>query len=306
MPAPIALFVFRRPEETLRTLEALALNDGIAASELFIFCDAPRRKSDDAAVDATRAVIRGRVWCPRTTIIERSENWGLARSIIAGVTQLTESHGEVIVIEDDLLTSKGFLNYMNHALNLYRTEDSVMQISGHMHPVSGLRPDLDSFFLPLTTSWGWATWKRAWAHFDPNAVGWEILGTERSTRNRFNLDGSYPYAEMLEQQMKGQIDSWAIRWWWTCFNRNGITLFPRTSLVSNIGFGPMATHTTQLQASPDSGYSPSRTIKQFPESVAVSRENFNLLTRHLRRQRVGLLRRVSLRIRLAIRALFQS
>jgi hypothetical protein len=177
-------------------------------------------------------------------IVERETNLGLAHSVIAGTTELANAYGRVIVLEDDLLTSPWFLEYMNRSLRLYADEPRVMQIAGYQFPMA-LPPGVPKFFfLPFISSWGWATWKRAWDHFDANATGWQQLRTDITLRDRFNIDASYPYAQMLESQMLGQsVDSWAIRWWWSVFRQNGIVLYSRTSLVSNKGFGELATHT---------------------------------------------------------------
>jgi hypothetical protein len=199
----------------------------------------------------------------------------------------------VIVIEDDLVTSVGFLRYMNQALTLYANEDRVMQISGHMFSITGIDSASDAFFLPMSTSWGWATWQRSWLNFDPNATGWEHIRNDKLMRYRFDLEGSYPYAEMLERQMSGAIDTWAIRWWWTCFILNGITLFPRLSLVSNVGFGESATHTTSSRKPfSDSDWCSDRRVEAFPRTVEVANPEWALVRAYLRRQRPSTLRRI--------------
>jgi hypothetical protein len=266
--APIALFVFKRPEETRLTLEHLFRNPELAESELFVFCDAARRPDEQAAVQATRNIVRSRAWCPRLTIIEREKNTGLAKSIIAGVSQLVDSHGKVIVFEDDLLASHGTLRFFNEALDCYENEDQVMQISGHTLSVPGLGNPADSFFLPLTTSWGWATWARAWKHFDATTPGWERLATDAGLRYRFDLDGSYFFAEMMEKQHAGKVDSWAVCWRWAMFQREGLTLYPRQTLIKNVGFGAAATHTSEASgwlAAPD--WTADHAIETFPKTV---------------------------------------
>jgi hypothetical protein len=283
--APIALFVFKRPEETCQTLEHLARNVGIEDSELFIFCDAARRPDEVAAVQATRSVVRNRSWCPRTTIIERSENRGLARSVIAGVNQLTESHGRVIVLEDDLLTSRGFLSYMNTALERYKDTTKVMQISGHILSIPKFPFQKSCFFIPMVTSWGWATWKRAWDAFDPECSGWEKLKIDQKLRYRFDLDDSYPYFQMIERQKGGKIDSWAVCWRWAVFKMDGISLYPDKTLVNNIGFGNGATHTTDAQWWLQTrDWDSNLFIENFPQSVQINGENWSIFKKFNRQQ----------------------
>jgi hypothetical protein len=238
--APIALFVFKRPEHTRRTLESLTSNLEFNRSPLFIYCDGARHEGEAAQVEETRKLVRD--WPhPNKTVIERERNWGLANSVIEGVTQLCERFGRVIVVEDDLVVSPVFLNYLNAALVRYADEAKVMQISAHMFPVK-IQAQTDAVMLPFTTSWGWATWDRAWKHFDSSMAGYEKLKADRALRRRFNLDGSYPYFRMLKRQAKGQIDSWAIRWYTSTFFIGGLTLYPTHSLVRNEGYGPSATH----------------------------------------------------------------
>lgn len=239
--APIALFVFRRPEHTRRLLESLTANELASQSRLFIFCDGPRKAEDRAGVAEVRAVIRERQWCQEVEIIERESNRGLANSVIAGVTQLCEEFGRVIVVEDDLILAPGFLNYVNKGLNHFVNSNSVMQISGHMFPVANIQ-DGNAIFLPFVTSWGWATWQRAWQHFDPTCVTALDELSQTDVRRRFNLDNSYEYSEMLKRQLDGKIDSWAIRWNWSVFKKEGLVLYPRKTLVTNGGFDGSGTH----------------------------------------------------------------
>lgn len=243
--APIALFVYKRPRHTQQTLESLAANEGASESELFIFCDGPKRPEDEKAVEEVRRLVKSRQWCGKINIIERDKNLGLANSIISGVTELCDKYGRVIVLEDDLLTSRYFLEYMNAALERYENEERVMQISGYMFPVE-IKAETDAIFLPFTTSWGWATWKRAWVVFDKDMSSFEILSKDKALRKAFDLDGSYPYFKMLESQRAGKIDSWAIRWYLSVFLKGGLTLYPAKTLINNIGFDGSGTHCTAV------------------------------------------------------------
>jgi hypothetical protein len=169
------------------------------------------------------------------TIIERDTNYGLARSIIDGVTSLCEQYGRVIVLEDDLITSPHFLTFMNDGLTRYKAEDRVMQIAGYMFPIN-LDLEEDALFLPFTSSWGWATWERAWRCFDAMGAGYQRLLEDQSLRRAFDLNGKYGYFRMLESQLSGETDSWAIRWYLSVFLMGGLILYPKKTLVSNMGF----------------------------------------------------------------------
>lgn len=243
--APIALFVYRRAELLDQVLDALEACPEFSASEVFVFSDGPKTAAVAEEVEAVRAFIRARLK-PNMRIIEAPNNKGLARSIIESVTWLSDEYGRVIVFEDDLIVSPAILTWFNNALDRYADEPRVMQVSGHMFNVPEFGRRSDGLFLPIVTSWGWATWGRAWKLFDPEADGWERIKADEKLRRQFDVDGSYPYSRMLERQMKGSIDSWAIRWYWSVFMRSGMVLFPPQTLVVNVGNDKQATHGTSL------------------------------------------------------------
>lgn len=238
--APIALFVYRRAEHARRTLEALLRNPEAERSKIYVFADGPKSGLDAPDVARTREVVSS-FEVDNIVVVRRESNAGLARSIVEGVTQLCREHGQVIVLEDDIVVAPDFLAYMNSALDRYRDDDRVMQISGHMFPVE-IRSRHDAVFLPFITSWGWGTWDRAWKHFDPSMAGAEELARDRRLRMRFDLGGAYPYFRILEKQRRGEIDSWAIRWYLSVFRRSGLALYPVASRVRNIGLDGSGTH----------------------------------------------------------------
>jgi hypothetical protein len=239
--APIALFTYNRPEHTRLTLEALSKNPEFIDSPLFIYSDGAKKSSKNSLViEATRELIYN--WDhPNKIVIVREENWGLARSIIAGVTQLCEEYGKVVVVEDDLVTSSSFLRYMNDALDLYENDDRVISINGYCFPIDGLP---ETFFLNATGCWGWATWKRGWDIFEPNGKLLISKIEEKKAFHRFDLYGSFPYKKMLEDQIRGENDSWAVRWHASAFLQNKLTLHSGKSLVFNIGFDGTGTHSS--------------------------------------------------------------
>ena len=233
--APIALFVYNRPWHTEATVNSLLKNEQASASELFVFSDAARNNEAEVAVMQVRNYIKTISGFKKVTISEKDRNWGLANSIIDGVTGVVNQFGRVIVLEDDLVTSPCFLTYMNKALSLYIDEEKVMQIAGYMFPMD-LDVSDDALFLPFISSWGWATWQRAWQNFDPEASQYQKLVQDGALRNRFDLDGNYRYFKMLQAQQMGKSESWAIRWYLSVFMRGGLALYPKKSLVRNDGF----------------------------------------------------------------------
>ena len=246
MNAPIALFVYQRIRETRIAVSALKANELAAESDLFIFSDAPRSGSSSRNVATVREYLRTINGFRSISIIERETNFGLSRSIIDGVGMLVERYGKVIVVEDDLETSKYFLNFMNDALQFYESDERVLSIHGYVYPVKGTLPS--TFFLKGADCWGWATWKRGWELFEQDGRVLEEQLKQRNVCDEFDFNGTYPYTRMLRQQIEGKNDSWAVRWYASAFLKDKLTLYPGRSLVNNISSDSLGTHTKHLAA----------------------------------------------------------
>lgn len=283
--APIVLFVYNRPSHTEQTLLALEKNDLAKDSILYVFADGPKEGASEETLNdikRTREIVRSKNWCKAIHIKEWQHNCGLANNIIAGVSEVVSQYGKIIVLEDDLITSKGFLAYMNKALELYENSNNVYQISGHFFPLPKIKRLNRSHFLPLITTWGWATWKRAWDKFDEQGKDYEKLKTDTELSKRFDLDGAYPYTEMMLDQMERKtINSWGIRWWWSVFKQNGITLYPDKSLVLNNGYGEGATHTKTGDSS-DNDFQADYSINVYPSQATLNDNLYTLLKYYLR------------------------
>ncbi|AYV57237.1 glycosyltransferase [Leptospira kmetyi] len=238
--APIALFVYNRPEHTKITLDSLARNEYANRSELFIFADGPKNGKNIDSLNEVRSIIKNVSGFKNITIVERERNYGLANSIIAGVTELTEKFGRVIVLEDDMVTSKFFLTFLNQGLNYYEKENRVISIHAYRLPFVENAPE--TYFLRGADCWGWATWKRGWSQFESN--GQKLLDqlTSKNLNYDFDFQGSYPYIQMLKDQILAKNDSWAIRWYASAFLQDKLTLYPGRSLVQNIGLDASGTH----------------------------------------------------------------
>jgi len=242
--APIALFVYKRPLHTQKTLAALKANHWAKYSDLYIFADGPKNSfsdKDHEQLSKTRKLIKNIKGFKKVTIKESRVNKGLATSVITGVTQLIDEYGSVIVIEDDLITGKGFIQYMNNALNLYKNQEEVISIHGYNLPIK-VRNLTDTFFLKGADCWGWATWKRGWELYNPDTPFLIDQLVAKNMQASFNLNNSYPYMNMLKDQVDGKIDSWAINWYASAFLNNKLTLYPKKSLVTNIGLDGSGTH----------------------------------------------------------------
>ena len=241
--APIVLFTYNRPVHTQKTLDALANNPEAAASELFIFCDGPKSNLDIENLERINQVIKiakNEDRFKNINIIIQKKNKGLANSIIDGVTEVVNKFGKIIVLEDDIVTSAGFLKYMNEALILYQDSPEVMHVSGYMYPYKGQLPE--TFFFNVTLCWGWATWSRAWDNFNENSIDlWKGITANGQLFNFDKFGGDY-LSSQLAHNISGKLNTWFIKWNASVFLKKGYTLYPNQSLVENIGFDNTGVH----------------------------------------------------------------
>jgi len=234
--APVVLFVYNRPWHTRQTLEALAKNELASESILYVFADGPKENAPQEEIDRMREVeeiVKSRKWCKEVFFVKRKKNLGLADSIIDGVTDIVNKQGKIIVLEDDIVTSAGFLKFMNDALTTYESDERVMHISGYMFPVQARLPS--TFFYNTASCWGWATWSRAWRHFrNDSKFLLEAIESQKGVA-RFDIENSYPFSVRLHDNIAGMKKTWAVNWYASFFLQNGYALHPYPSLVNNIG-----------------------------------------------------------------------
>ena len=242
--APMVLFTFNRLDHTKKTIDALKENILAKESELFIFSDGARNSEEYIKVKSVRKYLKSIDGFKKINIIETEKNRGLAKSVISGVTDIINKYGKVIVLEDDLVTSKYFLKYMNEALTIFKEREDIWSISGY-GPNINIPTDYkdDIYITKRGSSWGWATWKDRWELVDWKVSDYNIFKSNREMIQEFNLSGK-DLAPMLDDQIAGRIDSWAIRWVYSQFRNNMYTVYPIKSLVKNIGNDLSGTHTT--------------------------------------------------------------
>jgi hypothetical protein len=271
MPAPIALFTYKRLATLRQTVTALQQNHQAKESELFVFSDGPKKVSDKAVILEIRDYLKTISGFKRVTIRESLTNKGLAASVISGVTQVINQFGKVIVLEDDLITTPNFIAYMNNCLNRFENNQRIFSVSGYSFNLGKQPQDYkDTYFLNRGWSWGWATWKDRWEQVDWAMNDYSQFCTDRQAQRAFAEGGSDLNA-MLQKQMSGQLDSWAIRWFYHQFKQQGLTVYPVLSKIYNDGFDDNATHTSgssnRYRPLMDREYS---TLFSFPNEAAIS------------------------------------
>lgn len=232
--APVVLFVYGRPTHTQRTIDALLQNPESKHTDLIVYSDGPKQHSDTKKVESVREVIKKTSGFKSISLIERTENLGLAANIIDGVTKVCEEYGKVIILEDDIVTSPFFLNFMNSALNKYQSNKKIWHISGWNYPFKNTEELPETFFWRTMNCWGWATWHDRWQHFEKKPK--ILIDTwDKKSIDRFNLDNSYNFWSQVIANYNEKINTWAIFWYATIFSHDGLCLNPTRSFVNNIG-----------------------------------------------------------------------
>lgn len=243
MLAPIVLFVYNRPGHTKKTLDALSNNVLISDSILIVYADGPKENSSSEELELiakTRSIIRKVCWCKKVHLVERNRNFGLANNIVTGVTEVVNKYDKIIVLEDDIITSRGFLKYMNEALDLYEYQERVMQVSGYMHPTKLQLPE--TLFYNVNSCWGWGTWGRAWNNYIVDA---KVLLERVNTKYdgiKFNGGQGDAFYNQLIDNSAGRLNTWAVKWHASMYLLNGYILHPGKSLVRNIGHDSSGTN----------------------------------------------------------------
>lgn len=240
--APILLFTYKRLDHLKKTIYSLKKNSLSKHSDLIIFSDGAKKLNEKSDVENVRNFIKNIKGFNKVKIHFRNKNYGLSKNIISGISKVLKEYPNVIVLEDDLIVDKFFLNFMNDGLNIYKKNLSVASIHGYIYPINFSKSVHEYFFIKGADCWGWATWGRAWNKFEKN--GQKLLQRikKKKLKKNFNFDNTYDYYQMLKKQTKGKNNSWAIRWYASAFTNNMFTLYPSKTFVKNIGIDGSGTH----------------------------------------------------------------
>lgn len=233
--APIVIFTYRR-YTVKKVIDSLLENRLSNQTDLIIYSDGNKNQEDLKDILKVREYLYTIKGFKSLKIIESDKNKGLASSIINGVTEVINKYKRIIVLEDDLVVSKDFIQFMNDALNFYNDNAKIYSISGYGPKLPCLKNYTKELYLTIrSSSWGWASWENRW-----NKIDWEIkdfqeIKNSKKLQNKFNQGGNDLY-KMLELQMLGKIDSWAIRWCYNQYKFNQFTIYPKLSKIINDGF----------------------------------------------------------------------
>jgi hypothetical protein len=298
--SPVVLFVYARPAHTRRTLNALALNLLAEQTKLIVFSDGARDDTDLPLVEEVRAIVRAARGFSDVELVEREGNRGLARNIIDGVSEVCRLYGRVIVLEDDIETAPHFLTFMNSALDRYELKPKVWHVSGWSYPIitEGLK---DAFFYPVMDCWGWATWADRWEQFEKEPLTL-IARWDAQAINRFNLNGAHDFWLQVRRNATGLMNTWAVFWYATIFEHNGLCLNPSRSYVRNIGIDGSGQNSGSRNIF-DGGLM-ERPPTDWPMELAVDMQALTRIQDFLRATRPSFVRRMASRIKWVTRNLY--
>jgi hypothetical protein len=242
--APVILFCYNRPLHLKRTIEALRANNLASETHLYVYSDGYKGNTDRGDVLGVRAYLMGLSGFKTVEVIEAPTNKGLANSVIDGVSDVIGRYDRVIVLEDDMITSTDFLEFMNRALNTYLSRKDIFSITGYGPPIN-LPKDYkeDLYMAPRASSWGWGTWADRWALADWGATYYKGMLEQPRWKEQFVRGGNDLWPMLYKQQRK-IIDSWAVRWCATLARYEGYGVYPVRSKIKNIGTDGTGTNFT--------------------------------------------------------------
>lgn len=241
MLAPIVIFAFNRPDALFRLKNSLESNNLYALSEKYIFVDGCRTDLDKPKVSEVINIAH----TITDNVFVSSVNKGLASSVISGISELFVSFEKIIVLEDDLVCTPNFLDYMNQMLDLYQEDERIISICGYGLKIKKPKGYIGDVYLSCrSSSWGWGTWKDRWNNIDWQISDWQEFSHNNRLKAAFNLGGS-DMSNMLKDYMEGRNNSWAIRFCYNQFKQHKFSICPFLSKVDNKGFGENATNCKQ-------------------------------------------------------------
>ncbi len=248
--APVVAFAYNRADKIIGCLKTLEQNPEAVETRLFIYCDGAKNEKGAASVQETRKALReykDKSKFLDITIIEAEQNKGLAKSIIDGVTEVMNQYQRAIIVEDDLIVSKRFLEFMNGALEYYRDNDRIGAISAYTYPIKGLETyNKNIYIMHKGDCWGWATWADRWNDASWADVNYNEYFKDRKLRKRFeNTENGWDLLMLLQSQNK--ISSWAVRWVLNLLKKDLLTVYPSSSYVTNAGFDGSGTHSNKSE-----------------------------------------------------------
>lgn len=292
-PAPIAFFPYKRKDLSELTINHLLKNKLAKDTDLIIFADGPKTEKDVEKVENVRHYLKTISGFKSIELNFSEKNKGLANSIIKGVNSVLDKYGKVIVIEDDIVVNENFLEFMNLALEKYQNNEKVCCINGYQFPLKKTNHLPDTFFLKGAECWGWGTWQRAWqdVEWDGKKLLKEIRAKDLQKEIDFN--NNYPFVKMLEDQINGRNNSWAIRWYISSFLKNRLCLYPKKTLVQNIGFESIdGSHCIGKKTGKEVTINLENHLPSLTDKIEINVDGYNEIAKFHKKSKINLIRKI--------------
>lgn len=238
---PVLLITFNRPELTQKVFSQIRK---AKPNKLFISSDGPRNELDEKKISKIRKITQQVDWDCQIFTLFQEKNLGCKKGVSAAINWFFSEVDAGIILEDDCLPNESFFEYCQKLLKKYAENEKIMMISG-TNPLNTWDTENSYFFSLYGNIWGWATWKRAWKHYDMNMKDWSKPNTKKSVKA--NLGSSIQFffrKKLYDAAVKNSVDTWDYAWSFARVKKNGLTIMPRYNLIKNLGFGVDATHTT--------------------------------------------------------------
>lgn len=241
-PAAVLFLVFNRPDVTAEVFAAIR---AARPPRLYVAADGPRadRAGEAERVAQTRAIATAVDWPCEVKTLFRDHNLGCKMAVSGAITWFFEHEECGIILEDDCLPSPSFFPFCEALLERYKDDARVWHIGG-TNPLPSAEPfSNEYFFSRYSAIWGWASWRRAWAHYDVEMADWPLVESLGLMNQVYPASAARHYSRVFSKTVSGEIDTWDYQWQFTC-SLQGLAIAPCINLVSNLGFGKGATHTT--------------------------------------------------------------
>lgn len=231
--APVAFFTYIRFKKLKRAIEKLKKNDLSKKTDIFFFSDAAKNTNEIKKVNRVREYLKNIKGFKKKRIIIRSKNLGNGTNIIKGINEVFKKYDKIIVLEDDLDIGENFLTFMNNCLFKYSKNKKIWHVGGWTYNIN-IKNQYDIFFSSIMNCWGWATWKNRWNKISLNEEKYISIFSKKMIHN-FDIESSTNNWSQMIRNKKKLLNTWAVFWHATIFSHNGITIYPKFSLVKNIG-----------------------------------------------------------------------
>lgn len=273
LSAPVSLFVYRRPEHTKWVVERIR---EVEPSRVLVVGDGPADETEEDQVEAVRRIIAETDWECEVSKNYADSNLGLKERFATGLDWIFETVEESIILEDDTLPDPSFFRFCDELLERYRGDDRVWDITGR-NEVEGCCPGHNSYFYSYNGGiWGWATWRSSYEEYDPDMTAWKNPVIRDHIRDVLaDRWQSYYLEEIYDMTCRGDIETWDYQWGFARLRNNAVSVIPRSNLVKNIGFGKLATNTTEPEESHAFGAGTLNEVNfplQHPDFVGTNRK----------------------------------